>query len=92
MKRTTRKTRAKPQGVRPLSRRLLVEGMTDVSERLDRLMEVAKAIQQANRPNGEHVGLEYDLRTMFGLLLESQRESIRDIAGVARIYARRDDA
>jgi hypothetical protein len=92
MKRATRKTRAKPQGVRPLSRRALAAEVVNLSERLDRHLEIAEAIAAANKPNDQHIAIERDLRVVFGLLLDGQMRSLRDIQGFARILARRDDA
>lgn len=88
--RTTRKTRAKPQGVRPIPRKLLAAEMVNLSERLDRHLEMTEAIAAANKPNGQHVAIEYDLRLVFGLLLEGQLQSLRDIHGFARILSRRE--
>jgi hypothetical protein len=89
MKRATRKTRAKSKGVRPMSRRVLAAAVVDLTERLDKHLQIAEAIARGNVPNGEHIYAEYRMRLVFGVLLENQLQSLRDIHGLAHMLSDR---
>ena len=80
MKRT-RKTKRVPR----IRRASLGVMLPDLAERLDRQVQIGLAIQKTQEPNGEHTVAEHELRTVFGLLLESQLRNLRDIRDVARM-------
>jgi hypothetical protein len=84
MTRRTAKAKTKRES-RPLSRPLLNKLLRDLVERADRQVEVAEAIATTNTPNSQHTVKEIQLRTVFGLLLSTQLEGLRDVAGFARL-------
>jgi hypothetical protein len=90
MKRPTRKTRAKPQGLGQLNRATVNKCLVELSQRLDKHLELAEAIAKGNTPNGEHMLYgEYRLRLVFGVLLENQLQSLHDIHGLAHMLSDR---
>ena len=89
MKRPTRKAKAKTPRVKRLSRSTLNEALRDLAERLGRQLERHEAIVAANEPNDKHTEIEYRLRTVFGVLLDSQLRGLREIEGFAQIICER---
>jgi hypothetical protein len=89
MKRATRKTRAQPKGLGPLNRATVNKCLVELSQRLDKHLEIAEAIAKGNVPNGEHIYAEYRVRLVFGVLLENQLQSLRDIHGLAHMLSDR---
>jgi hypothetical protein len=82
MKKRTGKAKA---SVRPLSRPLLDKMLRDLTERIGRQIVVVEAITRANTPNDLHIYIEYQLRTVFGVMLDSQLRGLKDIKGLAEM-------
>jgi hypothetical protein len=78
MKKHTVKAKSKRPTRRP-SRSLFNKLLLDLIERIDRQIAVTQAIKRANIPNGEHIFIEYQLRTVFGVMLDSQLRDLMDI-------------
>jgi hypothetical protein len=75
-----KKRKAKATSKRPSRRASLFNKLLlDLIERIDRQIEVTQAIKRANIPNGEHIFIEYQLRTVFGVILDSQLRDLMDI-------------
>lgn len=64
---------------RRLSRSLFDKMLLDLVERIDRQIELTQAIKRSNTPNGQHIFIEYQLRTVFGVMLDSQLRDLMDI-------------
>jgi hypothetical protein len=78
-----RKTKRAVKAKAPASRRswtaLDDKLLLDLLDRIDRHIEVARAIGRANTPNDHHVHMEYQLRTVFGVMLDSQLLDLLDM-------------
>jgi hypothetical protein len=90
MAKATRKSKRRPLRKTPrrLPRSLLEKMLCDLVGRLDQHLNMVEAIDTANTPNGLHTVIEHRLRTVFGILLDSQLHSLRDIVGFAHIISR----
>jgi hypothetical protein len=78
MKKRTAKAKSKRQSRRP-SRSLFNKLLLDLVERIDRQIAVTQSIKRANIPNDSHIYIEYQLRTVFGVMLDSQLRDLMDI-------------
>jgi hypothetical protein len=60
----------RPKERHRLSRTALDRELVNLKGRIRAQVLLVGAIFNANRPNGEHVAIEYDLRRVFGLQIE----------------------
>jgi len=75
------------QKPKPLSRKALADITNDLAKRLDDQVLVMEAIVNAERPLGAHIVLEHRVRTVFGILLQSQLKQLQDAEQLARLIA-----
>lgn len=80
------KTKRKPS--RRLPQRLVDRMLRDLVGRIDEQLNFVEAMETANKPNGQHILVEHQLRTVFGALIERQLRGLRDIATFARLILR----
>jgi hypothetical protein len=81
--------RKRPANVRYVSRCLLLQLLSDFCARTENQRQALDAIAATNTPNGLHTVAEHRVRTVTGILLESQLSGLRDIEGFARIVRNR---
>ena len=82
-KTTTRKVRTQKEP--RLSRRELAKLAADLVTRLATHRGELEAIQRTHAPNRENIVAEYYARVSFGIAIDHQARSLRDIAGLAEI-------
>ena len=77
---------------RPLSRGLLDKLLRDLVGRIHHHIDIVEAIQTVNKPNGQHILVEHQLRTVFDVMLDRQLCGLRDIERLAQIATRGEGA
>ena len=77
--------RKRPAKVRYYSRRMMLQLLSDLCDRIHKQHMVLDAIAETNKPNELHTVREHRVRTVIGISLESQLRGLDDIAGFARI-------
>ena len=70
---------------RRLSRPLLDKMLREIAERLKQQVRIVEAINGTNTTNDLHTVIEHQIRTVFGLLLDSHLRGLRDIQGLAEM-------
>jgi hypothetical protein len=72
-----------------VSRRMMLQLLSDLCDRIKKQRHELDAIAEANVPNGQHIVAEHRVRTVTGILLRKQQSSLYDIEGFARIVRNR---
>jgi hypothetical protein len=80
-----RKPRKRPAKVRYYSRRMMLQLLSDLCDRIKKQRHELDAIAEANVPNDKHIVAEHRVRTVMGILLEKLQSRQCDIEGFARI-------
>lgn len=70
---------------RRLSRQVLDDTLTDLTERARRQVDLAEAIIRGNARTGQHTVIEYQLRQVFEVQVGALLSGLRDLHGLATI-------
>ena len=90
MKHTKAKAlRKRPAKVNYLSRRLLLQLLSDLCSRSENQRQTLEAIVATNTPDGVNTVVEHRVRTVMGILLEKLQSRQCNIEGFARIIRTR---
>jgi hypothetical protein len=87
---TAKKTGRKSQKTasKRLSRTLLEKSIADLTQRLERQYELARAIAACTAPHEDQTMMEFNVRTVFQAQMESLVRGLEDAYGFAQMIDR----